>query len=235
MGVGMKVFKAPYAVCRGVPRYVRDVHRAGVVRSVFESIAAPDNIPDLESWLKVVGSHGRQMYVEKQGDENGSGNRRGGSTSPRHDRSVPDSDDFDSATRPGGDAISLCQLSERPVHSSILPQSLIPARLPLEMRHDAQKSAPRTKNTYATIVNAGTQTSPINQEDTGKQVKNRKHTWHVSEQVAESQAASEKVASAMLKRPVRTGCWRGSMFTPFSSAELANLGLQHSKADVAYG
>ena len=235
MGVGMEVFKAPYAVCRGVPRYVRDVHRAGVVRSVFGSIAAPDNIPDLESWLKVVGSHGRQMYVENKGDENRSGNRRGGSTSPRPDRSVPDSDDFDSATWPGGDAISICRLSERPVHSSILPQSLIPARLPLEMRHDAQNSIPRTKSTYTTIVNAGTQTSSIDQEDTRKQVKSRKHTWHLSEQAAESQSASEKVVSAMLKRPFRTGRRCGPMFTPFSSAELANLGLQHSKDDVASG
>jgi len=64
--VGIRVFQAPYAVCRGVPRYVRDVHRAGVVRSVFESTAVPGTIPDLESWLKVVGSHGRQMYVEEK-------------------------------------------------------------------------------------------------------------------------------------------------------------------------
>ena len=231
--VGTRVFKAPYAVCTSIPRYVRDVHRAGMVRSMFESIAVPGSIPDLDSWLKVVGSHGRQMYVEEKGDENNSDIRRGGITSPRPGGSDPDSDDFDSATRPDGDAISICCLSERPVHSSILPQSLIPARLPPKMRHSSQNSAPRTRSTYATIVNAGLQTSPIDQEDTQEQMKSRKHTWHVSEQAAESQTASEKVASAMLQRPVRTGCRRGSMLTPFSSAELANLGLQHSKADVA--
>jgi hypothetical protein len=153
--VGIRVFKATYAVCTGVPRYVRDVHRAGVVRSVFGSIAVPGSIPDLDSWLKVVGSHGRQIYVEDKGDENNSGIRRGEITSPRSGGSDPDSDDLDSATRPDGDAISIFCLSKRPVHSSILPQSLIPARLLPKMRHGSQKSAFRTRSTYATIVNVG--------------------------------------------------------------------------------
>ncbi|CAN9329399.1 unnamed protein product [Alternaria alternata] len=233
--VGIRVFQAPYAVCRGVPRYVRDVHRAGVVRSVFESTAVPGTIPDLESWLKVVGSHGRQMYVEDKGDENNSGTCRGGSTSLRPDGSDPDSDGFDSATRPDGDAISICHLSERPVYSSILSQSLIPARLPPEMRHGSQNSTPRTRSTYTTTVYAGIQTSPTDQEDTQEHMKSQKHTWLLSEQAAESQSASEKVVSAMLKRPVRTGRRREPMSTPFSSAELANLGLQHLKDGAASG
>ena len=233
--VGIRVFQALYAVCRGVPRYVRDVHRAGVVRSVFESTAVPGTILDLESWLKVVGSHGRQMYVEDKGDDNNSDTCRGGSTSLRPDGSDPDSDNFDSATRPDGDAISICHLSERPVYSSILSQSLIPARLPPEMRHGSQNSTPRTRSTYTTTVYARIQTSPTDQEDTQERMKSQKHTWLLSEQAAESQSASEKVVSAMLKRPIRTGRRCEPMSTPFSSAELANLGLQHLKDGAASG
>jgi hypothetical protein len=209
----------PSVVCGYVPAYVRDVHRAGVVRSIFETMEIPGEVLGLDTWLEGVDARKRQAGVgDGKADKMLGGDGRDGAESTGDDLDSV-SLDPDAASRPGGDAGPIYRPPERPPPSSILGKGLIPARLPPAMKHTSLNSARHARRRHVVTVGAAPQTLPPPRYQTQPPLEHQTRTSYQWKQKVDSQSPSEMVISAILKRP-KEGRGRGSIFTPFSRAEL---------------